>query len=201
MSGTGAHSAPRAALRRFVVLDRDGTLNVERSYLSRVEEVELLPRAAEGLRRMRQLGLGLVVLTNQSAVGRGFFDLARLGEIHARLRELLRAEQVEVDGIYVCPHAPEQGCACRKPRLGLLERAAAELGFVPREVFVVGDKACDIELGRAAGATAILVRTGYGVETERELHPGPDHVVDNLLEAAELLGRLVSRHQVLPYAP
>src|SRR5271166_4576848 len=109
---------------RFVALDRDGTIIVERQYLSDPEAVELLPGAAAGLRTMRNLGLGLVVVTNQSAVGRGYFDLARLDEIHGRLRELLAGEDVTIDGIYVCPHTPEDGCRCRKPLPILLKRAA-----------------------------------------------------------------------------
>ncbi len=120
--------------RRFVVLDRDGTINVDRHYLSDPDQMELLSGATAGLRAMRAMGLGLVVVTNQSAIGRGYFDLARLEEIHNRLRDLLAAERVELDGIYVCPHLPDDGCDCRKPLPGLLRRAAAELAFDPRRV-------------------------------------------------------------------
>ncbi len=173
--------------RRFVALDRDGTIIVERQYLCSPDQVELLPGAAAGLRAMGELGLGLLIVTNQSAVGRGYFDLARLQEIHGRLRELLLAEGVEVQGIYVCPHAPEDGCGCRKPLAGLLRQAAREWGFAADGVVVIGDKPCDIELGRAFGATTILVRTGYGAEHEAAAAVQPDHVADDLAAAAEFV--------------
>ena len=192
------HSEPTAASiplgavnRRFVVLDRDGTINVEGDYISSPDQLQLLPRTAAGLRAMREMGLGLVVITNQSAIGRGYFDRARLDAIHGRLRELLAREGVELDGIYVCPHTAEDGCACRKPRPELLQRAAAELGFRPEECFVVGDKPSDVELGKAVGATSILVRTGYGAGNEAARNCTPDFVADDLLEAASLIGQRI----------
>jgi len=176
-------------MRRFVALDRDGTIIVERDYLSSPEQVELLPGAGAGLRAMRDLGLGLLIVTNQSAVGRGYFDLARLEEIHGRLRELLVAEGVELAGIYICPHTPEMACACRKPLPGLLLQASRELGFDPARALVIGDKPCDIALGQAVGAATILVRTGYGAEHETARSATPDHVADNLAAAAEFVQR------------
>jgi D-glycero-D-manno-heptose 1,7-bisphosphate phosphatase len=173
--------------RRFVALDRDGTIIVERHYLSDPEQVALLPGAATGLRALRALGLGLVVVTNQSAIGRGFFDQARLEAIHQRLGALLQAQGVRLDGLYVCPHRPDEGCACRKPGTGLLERAASELRFDPRSSFVIGDKACDVELGQRVGATTLLVRTGYGAQTLATLSSAPDYVADDLQHAAALI--------------
>ena len=172
--------------KRFVILDRDGTLIVECNYLSSPEQVRLLPGAAEGLRRMRQIGLGLVVVTNQSGIGRGYFDLETLNRIHQRLSYLLSAEGVVLDGIYFCPHTPEQGCACRKPATGLVEQAAGELGFDPRGSICIGDKPCDIELGRRAGAAAcLLVRTGYGEGIASQPGLNPDAVVDDLCGAVD----------------
>ena len=178
--------------RHFVVLDRDGTIIVERQYLSDPRQVELIPGAARGLRQLCEMGLGLVVVTNQSAVGRGFFDQARLDLIHQRLCELLNAEGVHLDGIYVCPHRPEDDCPCRKPRPDLLELAAQELDFDPQACFVIGDKACDIELGRRVGATTFLVRTGYGVQVTAETTVNPDYVVDDVGDAAQVIKRLLS---------
>ena len=152
--------------RRFVLLDRDGTLIVERHYLSDPDQVELIAGAAEGLRRLAARGLGLVVVTNQSGIGRGFFDAARLAEIHERLtRGAARRAASSSTAIYVCPHHPDDACACRKPRTGLALRAAAELGFDAARAFVVGDMASDVALGRALGATTLLVRTGHGAAT------------------------------------
>jgi D-glycero-D-manno-heptose 1,7-bisphosphate phosphatase len=178
--------------RRFVLLDRDGTLIVERNYLSDPEQVELIPGAAAGLRRLAGCGLGLVVITNQSGIGRGFFDETRLAEIHRRLTAMLRAEEVELDGIYICPHHPDQACDCRKPRPALALRAAAELGFDASLAFVVGDMASDIALGRALGATTLLVRTGHGEATLARGEARADHVVADLRAAAERIEGLLT---------
>ncbi len=156
-----------SAPRRYVLLDRDGTVIVERNYLSDPSQVELIPGAAEGLRSLSRMGLGLLIVTNQSGIGRGYFDDARLAEIHGRMCGMLADEGVVLDGIYVCPHTPEEGCDCRKPRTGLISQAAARHGFEPAEAFVIGDKACDIELGQRIGACTLLVRTGYGAQYEK----------------------------------
>jgi len=177
--------------RRFVILDRDGTIIVERHYLSDPDQVELLPNAANGLRRMRDLGLGLVVITNQSAIGRRFFDEARLKQIHARLDELLEAEGITIDALYFCPHLPDDDCTCRKPRTGLIEAAAADLDFDPGDCFVIGDKPCDIELGQRIGATTFLVRTGYGTQEIPDLTIPPDYIVDDLLAASQVIRHIL----------
>lgn len=182
---------PEVMAKRYVLLDRDGTINVERHYLSDPEQLELLPNAARGLAAMTQLGLGLIVITNQSGVARGLFDIARLDEIHARLRALLAAEGVALDGIFYCPHLPEDGCGCRKPLTGLVERAAREFSFRPEECFMIGDKPCDLTLGRVIGATTFLVRTGYGSQVPADIAAKADYVVDDLLGAAGLIGRLL----------
>ncbi len=177
--------------RRFVLIDRDGTLNVEKNYLSDPDHLELIPGAAAAIRRLRQAGLGICVVTNQSGIARGYFGLDRLAEIHARLGELLAAEGAQVDGIYICPHGPDDDCACRKPLPGLIEQAAAEHGFDPARAFVVGDKEADVGMGRAVGAVTLLVRTGYGRATEAK-GTRAHHVVDDLAAAAEMICRLAA---------
>jgi D-glycero-D-manno-heptose 1,7-bisphosphate phosphatase len=177
--------------RRFVLLDRDGTINVERNYLDTAEGVELLPGAVEGLRALRALGLGLVVITNQSGLGRGLFSLGTLQAIHARLEALLEEAGVRLDGIYWCPHVPDDGCRCRKPRPGLVHRAARDLGFDPARAFVIGDKRADIELGRGIGATTILVTTGYGAAERLDPAVQPDAVAADLPGAAEEIRRRI----------
>jgi D-glycero-D-manno-heptose 1,7-bisphosphate phosphatase len=166
-------------MRRFVLFDRDGTLIHEKHYLSDTEQVELIDGVANGLRLLRDMGLGLIAVTNQSGIGRGFFDHAQLTRVHDRMVDILRSEDVHLDGIYFCPHLPEEKCSCRKPAPGLIERAAQDFKFDPRECFIVGDKACDIELGQAVHATTFLVRTGYGADVERAEEANPDYVVDN----------------------
>ncbi len=181
----------RTGKRRFVILDRDGTMIVERHYLSDPEQIELIPETVNGLRELRALGLGVVVVTNQSALGRGLIDRARLDLIHRRLQELLAQEGIYLDAIYFCPHTPEDGCLCRKPQSGLMDRAARDFGFDPGTCFVIGDKACDIEFGRRAGAVTFLVRTGYGATTAREENVHADYVVAHLEEAAQKIKAIV----------
>jgi D-glycero-D-manno-heptose 1,7-bisphosphate phosphatase len=173
--------------RRFVLLDRDGTINVEQVYLSDMDELKLYPNTLDGLRRLKGLGLGLVVITNQSAIGRGFFDRERLEEVHLRLKDLLGRGGVTLDDIFVCPHTPDDGCQCRKPKPGLALHAAQKLGFDPTQAFVIGDKACDIGLGQRIGATTLLVRTGYGNEEISLGKVNPDFVVEDLAEAAQVV--------------
>lgn len=178
--------------KRFVALDRDGTMIVDSPYLTDPDKVELLPGAARGLRRLVNLGLGLVLVTNQSAVGRGMMDLARLDLIHRRLDELLADEDICLDGVYFCPHAPEAGCSCRKPRTGMLELAAKELDFELSRCIVIGDKASDVELGQRVGATTILVGTGCGEAVAEDWSADPDYTVDGLWEAAQVIEHLLT---------
>lgn len=173
--------------RRFAMLDRDGTVIAERHYLSDPAQVALLPGAAEGLRALGGMGLGLAIVTNQSGIGRGYFDLARLKAVHARMNELLAAEGVVLDGIYYCPHTPQDACDCRKPAVGLALRAAADHGFDPAAAFVIGDKRCDIDLGRNLGAKSILVRTGYGAREAQQADLQADHICHDLAEAAQVI--------------
>ena len=156
------------------------------------DEVELLPGAAEGLRRLRALGLRLVLVTNQSGVGRGYFPSGDVERVHGRLIELLQAQGVRLDAIYTCPHAPGEACGCRKPLPGLIDRASKEIGLDPAQSFVIGDKPCDVDLGLAAGAAAsLLVLTGYGEKHAAELRARGDAlVVADLAEAAEAIEKL-----------
>ena len=175
------------------MLDRDGTLIVGRHHLSDPALVELLPQSVAGLRRLRDLGLGLVVVTNQSAVGRGICTPKKLDRIHRRLSALLAAEGISLHGIYHCPHTPEARCACRKPGTALVERAARELDFDPRASFMIGDNVCDIELGQNVGATTFLVRTGYGSRLETRATVKPDFTVDHLEAAARKIEELIRK--------
>ncbi len=173
--------------RRFVVLDRDGTIITERHYLSDPDQVELIPGVAPALRELRNMGFGLIVLTNQSGVGRGFFTTQQVKQIHERMCVLLHAEGVELDGVFYCPHTPEDACSCRKPALGLMEQAAGRLRFDPRASVVIGDKVCDITLGKRVGAMTILVRTGYGSQMEEACQGLADHCVDHVGAALPLI--------------
>jgi D-glycero-D-manno-heptose 1,7-bisphosphate phosphatase len=174
------------AARRYVVLDRDGTLNVEKNYLSDPQELELLPGVTEGLKLLQSHGFGLVVVSNQSGVGRGLFDRDTVERINLRLKELLQREGVTLESIYYCPHSPEQNCACRKPSPAMIEQAAKDLHFDPQQSFVVGDKCSDVEMGQRVNAVTVLVRTGYGKQAT--LGPAkPDFVAENFVDAAAFI--------------
>jgi D-glycero-D-manno-heptose 1,7-bisphosphate phosphatase len=180
--------------RRFVLLDRDGTINVEVHYLSDPDQLALYPGVGPALRRLQDLGLGIVVVTNQSGIARGYFDHDTLARIHDRLRALLGEFGVRIDGIYLCPHGPDDDCDCRKPLPGMIAAAVAELGFDPSQAFLVGDKVVDVELARAVGATGILVRTGHGAKSEASGNlPQGTPVVDDLPAAAVLIEQLVGK--------
>lgn len=172
-------------MKRFVLIDRDGTLNVEKHYLSDPDQLELYPGAGAALRRLHDAGFGIAIVTNQSGIARGYFDLARLEQIHDRLRQLLAADGVVVDGIYLCPHGPDDDCDCRKPLPGMVSQAVAEHGFDPAQAVMIGDKEVDVDLGRAVGAATFLVRTGHGhnyVDATKA-----DHVVDDLAAAVAVI--------------
>lgn len=173
--------------RTYVLLDRDGTIIYDRHYLADPAGVELLPGAATGLRRLQQLGCGLIVVTNQSGIGRGYFDEPTLGRIHDRMRELLAAEHVTLDAIYFCPHTDDDACGCRKPQPGLATQAARDFELDLRRCYMVGDKCVDVELGSRVGATSILVRTGYGREAERQGKCRAEFVADDLVAVAEFV--------------
>lgn len=174
----------------YILLDRDGTIIVEKNYLSTVEQIELLPGAVEGLRLLQQAGCGLIVVTNQSGIARGKLTLETLSEIHAELQRRLAAAGVHIDAFYHCPHVPEDDCDCRKPLPKLGRQAADDFGFDLAESFVVGDKPCDIDLGKNCGARTILVRTGYG-RTHEAAGLQADYVADDLVQAAQYIRAMI----------
>jgi len=177
--------------RHFVIFDRDGTLIEDRHYLSDPKEVRLIEGVGECLCELTESGFGLVVVSNQSGIGRGYFTREDTDCVNERMCDLLAASGAVLSGIYFCPHTPEAGCKCRKPGTALVEEAVADLGFNPGESIVVGDRPCDIELGRQVGATSILVRTGYGRQIESSV--APDYVADNLRGAIPFILDLYDR--------
>jgi D-glycero-D-manno-heptose 1,7-bisphosphate phosphatase len=176
-----------ARVPQVVILDRDGTVVVDRHYLSDPAGLEFLPGAEAGLRHFQELGCRLVVITNQSGVGRGLFSMEQANRVNDRLREMVERIGVRLEGIYLCPHAPDSSCACRKPETGLLTLAAQELGFGVTSAVVIGDKASDVEFGRRGGAATILVCPSNGCS---KVDPEPDFVVQDLIEAARVVASL-----------
>jgi D-glycero-D-manno-heptose 1,7-bisphosphate phosphatase len=177
--------------RRAVFLDRDGVINENwPGYVKSWEEMEFLPGALEALRALAQSDFLIVVTTNQSAIGRGLMPPQAVDRIHRLLRETVEGHGGRLDAIYVCPHAPEDGCQCRKPAPGLLLAAAADLGLSLARSYLVGDALSDIQAAQAVSATGILVMTGRGREQVKQPPPAglqPYHV--DLIQELEAEGK------------
>jgi D-glycero-D-manno-heptose 1,7-bisphosphate phosphatase len=176
-----------------VFLDRDGVLIEEVSYLASMNHLALFPWTTDSIRALNRAGLPVIVVTNQSGIARGLFDERFVDEVHREISARLAMGGARIDAYYYCPHHPvgsvaayARACDCRKPKPGLIVRAAAELGLDPARSFVVGDKWSDVELADAAGARGVLVRTGHGADEQARPHQGKgaDAVVDNLAAAA-----------------
>ena len=168
MSGT--HLAPT------VFLDRDGTLIEEVGYLSHLDRIVLYPWSIESVKLLNRAGFKVVVVTNQAGVARGLFDEDFIDEAHRFLDQKFGDGGATIDKFYYCPHHPEASveayrceCDCRKPKAGMLWKAAQELQLELSHSFVIGDRLSDLRLGPAVGAKSVLVRTGYGETTAREL--------------------------------
>jgi D-glycero-D-manno-heptose 1,7-bisphosphate phosphatase len=146
-----------AAPRRLALIDRDGTIIVDKVYLDDPDGIEFTQGAIEGLRLLRDAGFVLALITNQSGIARGYFDAVVLGRIHDRLQSQLAAEGVRLQAIYFCPHGPNDGCDCRKPAPGMVNQAMHDLGFRSEEVVVIGDSDGDMGAAAAAGVAGIRV--------------------------------------------
>jgi D-glycero-D-manno-heptose 1,7-bisphosphate phosphatase len=173
---------------RAVFLDRDGTLNVEKNYLRHPKDVVLFPGAGAALRRLADAGFRLIIITNQSGIGRGYYTQADMEAVNARVEAEFARDGVKFEKIYFAPEAPEAPSRGRKPSPQFLFDARDEFGLDLARSFIIGDKLIDVECGWNAGLKrSLLVRTGYGAELERK-HPeklGHAVVVDDLTAAAE----------------
>lgn len=165
-----------------VFIDRDGTLIEEVNFLSRLEDLQFFPFTSEAVRLLKENGFLIVVVTNQSGIGRKIFEEATMHDIH----EKIRADLDEMlDGFYFCPHLPNDGCVCRKPNLGMIEAACENFAIDLENSWMIGDKKIDVETGFRAGTKTALVLTGYGTKSVTELERKPDIIAENLLEAAK----------------
>ncbi|MFZ3207467.1 MAG: D-glycero-beta-D-manno-heptose 1,7-bisphosphate 7-phosphatase [Geobacteraceae bacterium] len=178
---------------RAVFLDRDGTINEEKGYLFRTEEFTFIPGAPEAIRLLKEAGFLVIVVTNQSGVGRGYYDEAAVDAIHRHLDRELAALGTGVDDYYYCPHHPEHGigpykleCKCRKPLPGMLLQASVDHGIDLSSSYMIGDKLVDVTTCIKAGCQPLLIRTGYGAGESAELPPGVP-VYDNILAAVRTI--------------
>jgi D,D-heptose 1,7-bisphosphate phosphatase len=171
-------------------LDRDGTLTQERGYAATPGDIELLPGAGAAVRLLNRRGMAAVLITNQSGVGRGYFTIEDVAAQHEKLRQLLAVDDAHLDGIYVCPHHPDERCGCRKPATALLIQAARELDLDLSRSWMIGDREEDLAAGERAAGGSLLVLTGYGEDTRRNALAGrlaPDRVFADVLAAVNHL--------------
>lgn len=169
-------------LRPAAFIDRDGTLVEEVNFLSRVEDLRLFPFTSEAVRRLKESGFLIIVVTNQSGIGRAIYDEAAMHSIHDHMQRQLGNA---IDAFFHCPHLPGEGCRCRKPNLGMLEAAGEKFRIDMSRSWMIGDKKLDAETGFNAGIKTAMVRTGYGKAHESQIEKRPDIVADDLLAAVE----------------
>ncbi len=183
-------------MKAAVFLDRDGTLNEEVGYVNHIDRFRLYPWSAAAVKKLNLAGIPVVLLTNQSGVARGYFPEKLVREIHSHLEEELGRCGAHLDGIYYCPHHPDgrvsayrESCDCRKPRSGMMQRAACDLDLDLTASFVVSDRYQDISMGLRAGARSVLLLTGYGKGEclyHKDTWPRqPDHIAATLQDAVD----------------
>ena len=170
-----------------IFMDRDGTVSEEVGYMYHAGLFRIFPWTGEAIQKINQSGMKSVLITNQSGVERGYFPESTLHAVHQVLQDGLKPWQAQLDAIYYCPHAPEKDCDCRKPRPGLIMRAARELAIDLSNSFMIGDRYLDVRAADAAGVRSVIVRTGDGaLEVAKyagQSVPQPRFVADNLLHA------------------
>ncbi len=185
---------------RAIFLDRDGTLNYDRKdYVKSLAEFQLFSFTGEALRRLQDSGFKLIIISNQSALARGLITRQELQRIHGAMQQDLTARSVTLDGIYWCPHHPDENCLCRKPGTANIEQAAAEHDIDLARSYFIGDSWRDIETGARAGCKTVLVLSGIRnvpPEAAQQWRSAPDYIVDNLLTAAKLIDEIERESQV-----
>lgn len=173
---------------RYVILDRDGTINVDSDdFIKSAAEWQPLPGSLEAIALLNHHGFRVVVITNQSGISRGLFDWPTLEAMHDKLRRMASEAGGHIDTIYVCPHGPDDHCECRKPKPGLFHRFAADKQIDLNQVYAIGDSLRDLQAAESAGSKPILVKTGKGLKTLRQLPEIHFPVFENLYDAAQFI--------------
>lgn len=176
---------------KLVILDRDGVINIDSdAYIKTPDEWIAIDKSPEAIATLSQAGFTIVVASNQSGIGRGLFDGEMLANIHDKLLSTIEAAGGVIEGIFFCPHHPDEKCSCRKPKSGLINAIEAELGISVKTIgaYFVGDTLKDIELAKNTGCLPILVKTGKGNETlKKNIGLNDVPVVENLWEASQLI--------------
>jgi len=180
----------RIPLEKVIFLDRDGVINQDSTeYVKSWDEFHFIPGSLEALRLMNENGFCVIVITNQSAVGRGMITMKTLMNMHAKMREEVQKAGGKIHDIFFCPHRPDENCDCRKPEPGLIFQAKEEYGVVLPKAIMVGDNGKDVQVGKNAGVgKTVLVMTGCGATAQNELMKNgtpPDYVAEDLLDAVK----------------
>ena len=174
--------------RPAIFLDRDGVLIVERNFLVNPDDIEFYPETMESLASITD-NYVKIVISNQSGIARGYFSEKDVRRINDEISRQLASSGILIDGWYFCPHGPEDGCSCRKPRPGMILKAAEKFNIDFNKSWIIGDKSSDIEAGKAAGIKTILVKTGYGGSEPGASNTSPDFTASNIGEAIEYINR------------
>ncbi len=172
-----------------VFLDRDGTINEEVHFLHEPSKFRLLPHVGEGLRMMQDMKFKLIIVTDQQGIGLGYFTKEDFFKVNSEMFRQLSKYRVIIDKVYFCPHSMAEKCKCRKPGTGMIERAKEELNIDLSRSFVIGDKSCEIQLGKNAGMKSILVQTGHAGK-DKQYDAKPDYVASDLLDAAKWIKKV-----------
>ena len=169
---------------KAVFVDRDGTVNQEKCFVHMIKDFKLIPAAAKALKILHDAGYMIIIVTNQSGIGRGLYTLKDLHAVNRHMRKKLREKGVRISAIYYCPHHPCHGCDCRKPMTGNIKKAVKRFNINIKKSWVIGDNASDIELGKNAGTRTIRVLTG---KKEKKGDAKADFTAKDLLKAAETI--------------
>jgi len=174
--------------RPAIFLDRDGVLIVEKDFLVNPDDVEFYPETIEALNSIKN-GYFKIVISNQSGVARGYFTSEDVKRVNSEISKMLGGKGIFIDAWFFCPHGPEDNCACRKPRPGMILEAAEKMNIDLENSWIIGDKSSDIEAGKASRIKTILVKTGYGGAESGSKNIDPDFTALNIREAIDYINR------------
>ncbi len=205
LSDAGEVSKPMDRSHIAVFLDRDGTINVDVDFLVSPNQLQIIPRSDSAIRELNNLNVKVFIVTNQSGIARGFLTEQTLAEIHRELSLQLQRKEAHIDEYYYCPHLPgvddtryNVECECRKPKPGMLIQAAREHNVNLRQSFIIGDRCRDVETGKAAGVSTVMVATGYGASEQNDCSFTADYFASDLFDAVQFVKKtILTREQPL----
>lgn len=170
-------------MNKAVFLDRDGVINEDTGYVHKIEDLKIIPKVIDGLKLLKDFKL--IIITNQSGIGRGYYTEKDFHNFNDKAIEELRKDGIIIEETYYCPHHPDRNCDCRKPNIKYIKEAQKKYNIDLERSFVIGDHSHDIELGKNAGCKTIFMMTGHGKEEMQKLKVNPEFIAKNLLEAAK----------------